>query len=221
MAKYQREAIQYPGVFWLTIQGAETLYIRYKRPGTDKAVEEKLGSKAQGWTASRGNAERAKRINGQAKSNAEQRESRMAERLAEESRQTLNRLWEAYLESKGSSLKGLVTDKNHYELHLQPEFGQKTPEELAPPDVDRLRLELLKDHSNGTVRNVLELLRRIINFGVSQQLYPPLSWTIKLPKPDLDSERIEVLTDEQFQKLHEIWASYHDRHIAHLHQFIG
>ena len=63
MAKYQREATQYPGVFWLTIRGIETLYIRYKRPGTAKAVEEKLGSKAQGWTAPRGNAERAKRIN--------------------------------------------------------------------------------------------------------------------------------------------------------------
>ncbi len=181
----------------------------------------KLGSKAQGWTAPRGNAERAKRINGQAQSNAEQRESRIAEMLAEESRQTLDRLWGAYLESKGSSLKGLVTDKNRYELHLKDSFGQKTPAELSPPDVDRLRLELLKDHSNGTVRNVLELLRRIINFGVSQQLCPPLNWTIKLPKPDPDSERIEVLTDEQFQKLHEVWASYHDRHIAHLHQFIG
>ena len=167
MAKYQREATQYPGVFWLTIQGAETLYIRYKRPGTNKAVEEKLGSKAQGWTAPRGNAERAKRINGQAKSNAEQRESRIAERLAEEARQTLDRLWDAYLESKGSSLKGIITDKNRYELHLKDPFGQITPEELAPPDVDRLRLELLKDHSNRTVRNVLELLRRIINFGVS------------------------------------------------------
>ena len=71
------------------------------------------------------------------------------------------------------------------------------------------------------MRNVLELLRRIINFGVSQQLCPSLNWTIKLPKPDPNSERIEVLTDEQFQKLHEVWASYHDRHIAHLHQFIG
>ena len=71
------------------------------------------------------------------------------------------------------------------------------------------------------MRNVQELLRRIVNFGVSQQLCPPLSWTIKLPKSDPDSERIEVLTDEQFQKLHEIWASYHDRHIAYLHQFIG
>ena len=108
-----------------------------------------------------------------------------------------------------------------HELHLKDSFGQKTPASLAPPDVDRLSLELLKNHSNRTVRNVLELVRRIINFGVSQQLCPPLNWTIKLPKPDPDSERIEVLTDEQFQKLHEIWASYHDRHIAHLHQFIG
>ena len=97
MAKYQRETTQYPGVFWLTIQGIETLYIRYKRPGTDKAVEEKLGLKAQGWTAPRGNAERANRINGQAKSNVELRESRIAERLAEESRQTIDRLWGAYL----------------------------------------------------------------------------------------------------------------------------
>ena len=132
MAKYQREATQYPGVFWLTIQGIETLYIRYKRPGTAKAVEEKLGSKAQGWTAPRGNAERAKRINGQAKSNAEQRESRIAERLAEESRQTLDRLWEAYLQSKGSSIKGLVTDKNRYELNLQPEFRQKKIQKNFP-----------------------------------------------------------------------------------------
>ena len=196
MAKYQREATQYPGVFWLTIQGIRTLYIRYKRPGTYKTIEEKLGSE-KNWTASQGNGERVRRIDG-GRSNAEKRELREAAKLAEESRQTIDRLWDAYLESKGSSLKGIITDKNRYELHLKDPFGQITPEELAPPDVDRLRLELLKDHSNGTVRNVLELLRRIINFGVSQQLCPPLNWTIKLPKPDLDSERIEVLTDEQF-----------------------
>jgi len=48
MAKYQREATQYPGVFWLTIQGIRTLYIRYKRPGTYKTIEEKLGSEKNG-----------------------------------------------------------------------------------------------------------------------------------------------------------------------------
>ena len=54
MAKYQRETTQYPGVFWLTIQGIRTLYIRYKRPGTYKTIEEKLGSE-KNWTASQGN----------------------------------------------------------------------------------------------------------------------------------------------------------------------
>ena len=38
---------------------------------------------------------------------------------------------------------------------------------------------------------------------------------------DPNSERIEVLTDEQFQKLHEVWEFYPDQHIAHLHQFIA
>ena len=101
MAKYQREATQYPGVFWLTIQGIETLYIRYKRPGTAKAVEEKLGSKAQGWKTPRGNDKRAKRINRQSQYNGKQKEFRVSEKLGEESRKTNDRLWDAYLKSRG------------------------------------------------------------------------------------------------------------------------
>ena len=61
--------------------------------------------------------------------------------------------------------------------------------------------------AQGPFLDTLELLRRITNFGVSQQLCPSLNWTIKLPKPDPDFERNEVLTDEQFQKSHEVWAS--------------
>jgi hypothetical protein len=30
-----------------------------------------------------------------------------------------------------------------------------------------------------------------------------------------------LLSIRFIQKLHEIWGSYHDQHIAHLHQFIG
>ena len=118
---------------------------------------------------------------------------------------------------KGGALKGIVTDKNRYELHLRGVLGEKTSEELVPLDVDRLRLQLLKNHSTGTFRNVLELLRRIINFGVGKQLCQPLNWTIKLPKPDPDSDRIEVLTEEQFQHLNEVWGNYYDKHIVHLH----
>ncbi len=221
MAKYIRESTNYPGVFWLTIQGTQTLYIRYKQLGSQKHVEEKLGTRAQGWTPARGNTERSKRINGQAESNTEKRYSLDLARKNKETRPTLDRLWQLYLESKGDSLKGIATDRNRYERHLQKPFGSKTPSELAPLDIDRLRRRAIKDHSVGTVRNVLELLRRIVNFGVRHQLCPPLIWTIQLPKADPDSERIEILSDEQFRKLHEVWDAYPDQHIAHLHQFIA
>ena len=60
--------------------------------------------------------------------------------------------------------------------------------------VEQLRQKISKTHSNGTVRNVLELLRRIINHGARMGMCPKPDWTIKLPIVDLDSERIEVLT---------------------------
>ncbi len=81
--------------------------------------------------------------------------------------------------------------------------------------------QVAKDHRVATTRNVLELLRRIINYGVRQRHCPALDWTIELPKADPDSERIEILTDEQFRELHKVWDDYPDQHIAYLHQFIG
>jgi len=221
MAKYFREVTHYAGVFWLTINGVQTLYIRYKRPGSNKSVEEKLGTRAQGWTAAKGNGERTKRINGEAESNTEKRYSREVAKRNEETKPTIDCLWNSYLESKGKSLKGISTDKNRYELHLKTKFGIKIPAEIVPLDIDRLRRHIMKDHSVGTVRNVLELLRRIINFGIKAHLCPPLNWTIQLPKSDPDSERIEVLDDDLFQALHDVWDTYHDRHIVNIHKFIS
>jgi len=221
LASSKRIKTNYPGVWFTERDGDKIFYINYRKPGDRKKYEERLGTNAQDWSAARANAERIKRINGLSLTNSEKRQHREAEKCAERSRQTINRLWESYLYSKGEGLKGIATDKNRYELHLRASLGEKTSEDLVPLDVDRLRIRLLKNHSIGTVRNVLELLRRIINFGVRQQLCSPLNWTIQLPKADPDSERIEVLTEEQFQKLHEVWESYPDRHIAHLHQFIA
>ena len=44
---------------------------------------------------------------------------------------------------------------------------------------------------------------------------------IELPKQDPNSERIEVLTPEQFQNLKQEWESHPDRELTHLHQFTG
>ena len=221
MPRTVRVPTSYKGVSYVEKNDERIFYITYRRPESRKLYEEKVGLKSQGWTVARAAAERAKRIAGQAQNNEEKRQATKLARLAESEKPTIDRLWQLYLETKGSSLKGITTDKNRYELHIKNTFGKKTPQELAPLDVDRLRLKLLKEHSSKTVSNVLELLRRIVNFGVRKKLCPVLDWTIQLPKADPDSERIEILSDEQFRKLHEVWDAYPDQHIAHLHQFIA
>ena len=114
-----------------------------------------------------------------------------------------------------------MTDKNRFDLHLRKAFGNKTLQELVPLDVERLRRQVAKDHRVATTRNVLELLRRIINYGVRQRHCPALDWVIELPKQDPNSDRIEILTTTQFQRLLDVWQSYPDRQLSHLHQFIG
>ena len=207
MPRAVRVQTDYKGVSYVEKSDERIFYITYRRPESRKLYEEKVGRKSQGWTVARAAAERARRMNGQAQTNEEKRQANKLAKLAESEKPTIDRLWQFYLESKGDSLKGLTTDKNRYELHIRSTFGKKTPNELAPLDIDRLRLNLLKEHSSKTVSNVLELLRRIVNFGIRKKLCPALDWTIQLPKADSDSERIEILSDEQFRELHKVWAS--------------
>jgi len=58
---------------------------------------------------------------------------------------------------------------------------------------------LLKSKAPGTVKNVLELLRRIINFGVKKKLCPGIDFTIEMPR--VDNEKTEDLNPEQLTSL--------------------
>ena len=114
-----------------------------------------------------------------------------------------------------------MTDKNRFDLQLRKPVGNKTPQELVPLDIERLRRQVAKSHSIATTRNVLELLLRIINYGVRQRHCAGLDWTIELPKQDPNSDRTEILTAKQFQQRLDVWQTYPDRQLSHLHQFIG
>ena len=98
-----------------------------RNPGYRKQYEEKLGTSAQGWTPARANAERSRRINGQKLTNNDRRQAQLEAKRNAESRPTIERLWQLYLESKGDQLKGVVTDKNRFDLHLRKPVGNKTP----------------------------------------------------------------------------------------------
>ena len=223
--KYPRISTDFPGVVYRETEAGKVFYIRYRREGDRQLIEDRLTGR--GWTPARAAGERNRRIEGK-DSNSEIKEqlkvrleTEKALKEAEQSRPTLQFLWLNYLDCKGGELRGLVTDKNRFEKHIEPEFGDETPAEISPMEVQRFRRKIAKKHKLGTVRNVLELLRRIINHGVKMKLCPPVDSMIEVPPVDPDSERIEVLTDEQFKQLHEVWDNYPDPHIVNWHKFVA
>jgi len=109
------------------------------------------------------------RIDGDEQSNRERREQEEAERKEREERPTITRLWDEY-EAQKTNYKGHLPDKSRYKKYLKPEFGDKVPADIITLDVDRLRLRLLKKDKKSpqTVKLILSLLKRLINFGVKK-----------------------------------------------------
>lgn len=202
MPRQNRTKTKYPGVHFIlgvsrTGKPEKIYLIRYRKNG--KLIEEKAGRQFQdNMTPSRAALIRGERINGEQPPNATRRERLRADREAEESRWTFYRLWIEYKAQK-PDLKGLVTDENRFENYIKPYFGEKEPEKLSPLDVDRLRLKLLKTRKPGTVKNVLELLRRISNFGVKKNLGNGVPFKIEMPR--VNNLKTEDLTADQLASL--------------------
>jgi integrase len=203
MPAQKRYKTGYPGVYY--IQGKavgsnkteKIYYIVYRKDR--KLVDEKAGRQYQDdMTPARAAQVRANRIQGKELSNKEQRESEKAAKEAEANRWTISRLWEEY-KTNHPRLKGIVTDQNRFENHIKPKFSDKEPMDLIPLDVDRLRIKLLKTKAPGTVKNVLELLRRIINFGVRKKLSAGINFTIEMPRTE--NLKTEDLNPEQLSRL--------------------
>ena len=214
MPKQTRKKTRHTGVFIVDLSsGDQTFYIRYKREG--KLIEERAGRKKQGMTSAKANKIRAERISGKTESNVEKRKRNQTQVR----RLDLDDLWEEYLKIKRDQVKAVSTDLSRYKNHISEIFGKKFPDEIYPLDIDWFTSEMSKTRSPKTVSNILELLRRIINFGISKQLCPPIS--LKIRFPSVDNQRIEVLTDEQFSNLNEVWEEYPDQHIVNMHKLIA
>lgn len=213
MPAMKRHKTPYPGVTFVvgtnpaTGKSEKIFYVRYRRDG--KMVEEKAGRQHKDdMTAAKAAQLRARRMQGDESSNKEKREAAQAEK----EKPTISRLWELYKVNK-PNLKGLTSDENRFQNHINPAFGKKQPAEIVTLDVDRLRLSLLKTHQPATVKNVLELLRRIINFGVKRGHCPPLDPSrLHFDMPKLDNERTEQLTPDQLTAL--LKAMDEDPHIT-------
>jgi integrase len=203
MPAKKRFKTNYPGVFYIKSTVGQTgkperiYYIAYRRNG--KLIEEKAGRQYQdAMTPARAASMRTERMEGKQLSNKERREAEKAAQDVEKNRWTIDRLWKQY-KAQNPKIKGMVTDKNRYENHIKPTFGDKEPQEIIPLEIDRLRLKLLKKKAPGTVKNVLELLRRIVNFGVKKHLCEGLSFKIEMPR--VNNLKTEDLTQAQLRSL--------------------
>jgi integrase len=197
-----------PGVFFRELEGDKPskpirmYYIRYRRGGrAGSLIEEPIGKSTEGITPTIAANIRAERMTGKAPSNKEDRRQKEKERLLAQGRWTIGRIWEEYKANK-SNFKGMVTDDNRFKNYLTP-FAKLTPEEITTQMVDSLRLKLLNSGKKaGTTKNVLELLRRIVNFGVKKGF---CSWQdpsrLHFEMPKLNNTKTEMLTEEERKRL--------------------
>ena len=200
--KNKRNRTKYPGVYFIngtSIDGKDEkiYYIRYRK--NEKMIDEKFGRQFQDKaTPAKANKARARRISGDEPTNQERRDAEIARKKAEAGKYTIDRLFNEYIKGRPKN-KSYATDKGRYEKYLKPVFENKEPQDIAPLDVDRLRIKLQKKLSPQTVKHILNLFTWIINFGVKKNLSKGLSFHVQ--KPTVDNIRTEDLSPEQLKNL--------------------
>ncbi len=181
-------------------------YIRY-RDNNSKMTREKVGWVSEGYSPQLAAQVRSERI----------RAVRHGEELPQKRKQhlTMNDIFQIYLTSKGATLKGAYKDRNRWQTHLQQNIGRKSVKNISSSDIENIVSRLRAEgKTEGTVWNVLELVRRIVNYGVDQKMCQPLDFKIKLPKRS--NEKIEVLTPEQWKNLIKALDEYPDQAAANM-----
>ena len=201
MPKIQRRLTDYPGVYYI-IGGAigsnkkeRIFYIRYRKNG--KAYDEKAGRQfSDAMTAARAARIRAERIEGKSLSNRGRREKKAKEKLIQE--WTIRRLWTEYIDTKPQT-KGFIVDDQRFKNYLEQTIGDKKLEDIAPLDLDRLRIKLLKEKAPQTVKSIMALIKRLSNFARNKRLCKGIDFKIILPK--VINTKTEFLTGEELKRL--------------------
>lgn len=204
---------RWPGVYKLetaTKPVDVVYYITYKTG--ERKIWEKVGTKSQGITpqiAADVRAERLRKaLHGEAVKTAKdiRREKLQHDR-------TLDEVADAYFESKGESLKGMVTDRNRYQKHIKPTFGSRRVSSLGELDIARIK-GAMATHKPATIWNTLELLRRLCNYGAKNRLTPVLPFIIEMP--DRNNASPEYLLADQHERLLAVLESWPSKDVARM-----
>ena len=139
------------------------------------------------------------------------------ERLDQSERnKTLSELAELYFDAKSDQLKGWYSDKNRFEKHIAPRFGKRRVGQISATDIETLKKDLRKSHKPSTIWNILEILRRIINYGYKTNRCPMLSFQLEMPIKDNDI--VEYLRPDEAQRFLDVVREWPERDVSNLLQ---
>ena len=194
-------------------------YITYKVCGKKK--NEKIGWKSEGYTPQVAAELRARRVKDARHGDTVKTAHEIRKERIEHNR-PLDEIKETYFNSeRGQNLKGRTTDLNRYDLHLSGQVGAKHVSDITELDIQKIK-QAMSGKAPATIRNTLELFRRLVNFGVAHNLCPPPGFTIKLPR--VDNEMTEHLTREEASRLMDVldnWPSKEAPRMLKLALFTG
>ncbi len=203
MPAQKRHKTKYAGVYYIESKAIGSgkperiYYVMYRKGG--RQIHEKAGRQFQDdMTPARAAGIRADRIAGKESTNKERREALEADKRNRATRWTIDRLWREYSGTRAKN-KALATDTGRYDKYIKPAFANKEPHQIAPLDVDRLRITLSKKKSPQTVKHILNLLTWIVNFGNKKGLCQAFTFHIK--KPTVNNIKTEDLTPDELKRL--------------------
>ena len=211
MSSKLKSSKRYPGVFTRSIksrvdQKKDThFYIRFRANG--KARKEMVGTQLRdGMTAYKASLIRSQRIqktqiNEDSNDNLKYLDNKVT---------TFDSLYFEYFKFKKS--KYIKYDRYRYEKYIQNRFGSKQPESISLEELRDFKNEISIGLKPATIKHVLELLRRLSNFGVKYQMTKGLSFPIEMPT--LNNQKTETLTEEELKRLLSAMDQDSDRNIA-------
>lgn len=195
--------------------------IRYRVDG--KRHEEGLGWASQGWTAQRASLELAKlkeahRTGEGAATLAEKRQKASDERKAREEKEameardaiTMACAWDRYRAVAQGNMtpRTFRTDGHRYNLWIMPSLGSTPIKDIAPIHLEHVKKAMLDaGRAAQTIRHVLAIVSRVINFAKAHGLYSGDNAVSKVKKPMADARRVRFLTPEEARNLLEALKS--------------